>query len=290
MSIYSMKRNFKKRWLILKELWQPFFNHNTSTYASAASFYILLSVLPTTALILTVLQQLPISISYWQQLLNQILPNRFHAVTEYLFNAAAPKHSAVLISGWAILSLWSASKGILSITKGLSSILSVSTNSGYIRRRLEAMASFILLSAVLIISMTVHIFGQWLVQRLSVVIPIASLVYHFRFLYSLFLLSILFLFLYRFLPGIHLPFRFCLVSGVFTAAAWILASSAFSVYVNHFQSYQFRYGSLGLLVLCILWLQISMNILLFSVLLTKELFQKSYRPFQILKRAFGKIQ
>lgn len=288
LSIYSMKRNFKKRWKLLKQLWQPFLNCHISTHAAAASFYILLSLLPSTALFLMILRYFPASLSYLQQVLELLLPEKFRPLIAYLFEAAAPKNSAAIISLWAILTLWTASKGIASIANGLSEILSIHEQKGFIRRRLEAMMNFLIFAIILAVTLSVQIFGEVLISILfpSVVLP--KVMYHIGFLCSVVLLSLPFTLLYRILPAIRLPFRICFFSGLLSAISLSGSSFLFSVYVNYFQSYQSKYGGIGLLVLGILWIQLSVYILLGSVTAVCQMHNKTYRPVQIIKSAFGR--
>ena len=288
LSIYSMKRNFKKRWKILKQLWQPFLSSHISIYTAASGFYMLLSLLPATALLLSILRFFPASISYLQQVLEQILPQKFHTIANFIFEVSVPKNSVALVSLWAILTLWTASRGIASIADGLSEILCIHTEIGFMRRRMEAMLGFVILSVILAFTLSVQIFGEHVI---SVFFPPANFtraLHTLRFLCASVLLCMLLTLLYRVLPGIRLSFRRCLFSGILSALSLSATSSLFSIYVNHFQSYQANYGGVGLLILGILWIQVSLYILLGSALIINKWMDENYRPFQIIRSAFGR--
>lgn len=286
-----MKRNFKKRWEILRSLWQPFTESGVSGHAAASCFYILLSVLPASALGLTAFSLFSISTSEWYHLLVELLPAHFLSVAEYLLNRIEPQNPAALFSLWAVLTLWSASKGVMAMIDGLSSVLSASKRRGFLRRRLDAMIVFLLLSAVLISTLVIHVFGKWFLIHLCDLFPkLSSLlrsIFKLRHLSSVLILTVLLSVLYRLLPGGTLSFSGCLKGGITAAVGWITVSSLFSVYVNHFQSYQRLYGSLGLLLLACLWLQICVSILLYSILLVKLLDSKAYHPIAIIRKAFS---
>lgn len=279
-----------KRWKILSGLWLPFSESTVSRDAAAASFYILLSLLPATALGLTIFALLPISLP---AVLEAFLPKRLYPVIEYVLSAIVPYHPAALLSIWAILTLWSASKGVMAISDGIYSIRSTNNHRSFIHRRLNAMLSFAILAIILVLVLTFHVFGGWLLSQLTAVHPnranVMNTLYRLRHLYSLFILSFLLACLYWILSGKSYSFRQCLFSGFLTAIGWTAATVGFSVYVNHIQSYQRLYGGLGLLLLSCLWLQICIGILLYSVVLTNLIQEKRYHPFKIIRNAFGQI-
>lgn len=284
-----MGRNFKKRWKILNNLWIPFTKSGIDRHSAAACFYILLSVLPAAALGLTVFSIISVTKSHWNTLLADLFPASFLPVLEYIFSSISPRQPVALLSIWAILTLWSASKGVMAITAGLSDILNGEARHGFIRRRLYAMAVLLLLLFVLSAMLLLHVFGRWILIQLSLLFPArSSLMYLFfrlRHLYSLIVLTALFTLFYSLLPGKPLHFSACIKSGLLSSFGWLLTSSLFSIYVNHFQSYQRLYGSLGLLVLGCLWLKISLSVLLYSVQIIKLWHDGTYHPILILKSA-----
>ena len=291
MSIYSMRGNFRKRWTILRELWAPFTKNSISTHAAGTCFYILLSLLPGIALGLTVLSASPAASRELVLQINNILPDALQPMAEYFISMIKPRNPAALLSLWAFLTLWSAAKGIMAMTDGMAAVLNCKEHKGFFRRRFHAMTTLLLLAVVLMGTLAINVFGKRLLSYYDHTFPqlygTLLLLYKLRHLYSLLVLSLFLALMYWLLPGRPLPFRRCLQSGLFSSAAWILASTGFSIYVNHFQSYQRLYGSLGLLLLASLWLQICISMLLYGVLLGKLVREKSYHPIQIMKRLFS---
>jgi membrane protein len=58
---------------------------------------------------------------------------------------------------------------------------------------------------------------------------------------------------------------------VFAALLWVLASVAFSLYVSHFGSYDKTYGSLGAVIVLLVWIYVSGMALLLGALLNQQL-------------------
>jgi membrane protein len=63
----------------------------------------------------------------------------------------------------------------------------------------------------------------------------------------------------------HIP------GAVFAALLWVLASVAFSFYVSHFGSYDKTYGSLGAVIVLLVWIYVSGISLLLGALLNQQL-------------------
>ena len=63
----------------------------------------------------------------------------------------------------------------------------------------------------------------------------------------------------------HLP------GAVFAALLWVLASVGFSFYVSHFGSYDKTYGSLGAVIVLLVWIYVSGLALLLGALLNQQL-------------------
>jgi membrane protein len=82
-------------------------------------------------------------------------------------------------------------------------------------------------------------------------LPVAGLV--MMFLWAL---------IYYVLPDVEQRFRFITPGSVFGVVVWVLASWAFSRYVASFGSYDKTYGSLGGVIVLLLWMWISSLVLL----------------------------
>jgi membrane protein len=77
--------------------------------------------------------------------------------------------------------------------------------------------------------------------------------------------------LYHFTPNVKLPgFKWVTPGAIVALVVWILASVAFALYVSQFGSYNKTYGSLGGIVVALLWLWITNLALLFGMELNSE--------------------
>jgi membrane protein len=61
------------------------------------------------------------------------------------------------------------------------------------------------------------------------------------------------------------------MGSLFATTVWLLASAAFSLYVSNFAHYDRTYGSLGAVIILLLWLYISFYIVLLGAEINAEL-------------------
>jgi membrane protein len=84
--------------------------------------------------------------------------------------------------------------------------------------------------------------------------------------------SFMFSILYYASPNVRQPgFRWVTPGGVFAVVAWIVVSAAFGIYVANFGSYNKTYGSLGAIIIFLVWLWLSNVAILLGAELNAEL-------------------
>ena len=82
-------------------------------------------------------------------------------------------------------------------------------------------------------------------------------------------LTVLFATAYKALAKSRLSFVQQLPGAALAAAGWILYSFGYSIYIRYFSRYSALYGSLGAVMLLMLWLYMCMNILLCGALFNR---------------------
>jgi membrane protein len=86
------------------------------------------------------------------------------------------------------------------------------------------------------------------------------------------IVSVMFSILYYAAPNVRQPgFRWVTPGGILAVVAWIVASAAFGVYVANFGSYNKTYGSLGAIVIFLVWLWLTNVAILLGAELNAEI-------------------
>ena len=101
-----------------------------------------------------------------------------------------------------------------------------------------------------------------------------SRVLRFRGLVLFALLTLLFWAILCVFPNRRIPLLRALPGAAGASLGWLVFSSLFSVYVQHFGSYSVFYGSLAGIAMAMLWLYVCMSILFYGGVLNCLLFER----------------
>lgn len=237
-----------------------------SVYAAQASFFILLSAFPFIMVLLTAIQLIPtISKSDLLSILVSLMPEMLKSTTVSIIDDLFTKSPGKILSITALLAIWSASKGMLSMNRGFNRIFGCKGRRGYFLSRFICTGYTILFAIACIMSLALLVFGSTLQNLILKALPVLGritfYIISFRALLSLTILTIIFAGLYTLIPDKKQKLRFQLPGAVFSTLCWIGFSFAFSVYFNNFSNYSYMYGSLTAIVLLMLWLYFCICIL-----------------------------
>lgn len=252
--------------LYCKQIFDKFSKDEMSVYAAQASFFIILAAFPFLMLLLAVIQVVPfINESDLLQIVVDLVPNALDSLVVNIIETMYSGSPVAILSATAVAALWSSSRGMLSIERGLNRVYDVKTQRNYIYRRIICSGYTIIFSLVCVLSLVLLVFGEMLQRQLLIWFPMLNrfsiLISQGRTFFTLFLLIVFFVGMYTFLPFKKQKIRYQFPGAVFAALGWSVFSIAFSIYFKYFKSYANMYGSLTALVLLMLWLYFCICIL-----------------------------
>lgn len=238
---------------------KKYISDEITVYAAQASFFIIMAAFPFTMLLLSIIQVVPsISQTDLLELLGPIIPHQFSQILFSLVNSLYTESPIALLSLSALAALWSASKGMLGIAKGLNRIQGDQSHRGYLITRIICSGYTIVFILVCILSLVLLVFGDTISRFILRVFPflasITQYIINVRTLLSLGTLIFCFTGLYTFVPNRELHWRDQIPGALFSTLCWIGISFGFSIYFRYFNQFSYTYGSLTAVVLLMLWL------------------------------------
>ncbi|MBE5921812.1 MAG: YihY/virulence factor BrkB family protein [Lachnospiraceae bacterium] len=236
---------------------------NVGVYAAQSSFFLILSMFPIIMLILTIIANTSLTmdsvLGLQEYLPTDIAPLYKSVVTELYASA-----NGAIISITAVTAVWSASKGVLSVIRGLNSVYHIEESRNYFVLRFIAMFYTVIIVVSIIFSLIVLVFGNSILVLLSQYVPIIynviSHIFRSRTLISFIILTLLFVFAYQMVRVKDMKFLSYLPGAIFSSLGWILFSYFFSLYIKYSSSFSYMYGSLTAVVVMMLWFYINMYI------------------------------
>jgi membrane protein len=237
--------------------------------AASLAYNFMLAIFPATIFLFTLIPYIPIY-NFQDQLmylLLQILPkNAFLAIETTLEDIIKNQNSGLLSFGF-ITALFFSTNGVLALMNSFNKAsLVLETRTGF-KKRLVAIALTLFTSLLIIIGIAVIVAGEIVVQYMKDV----NIVKDGFTIYSLFILRwviIMALFLsiisslYYYGPARTKNFRFISAGSTLATFLILLTSLGFAFYVNNFSSYNKIYGSIGTLIVIMMWFYINSVILL----------------------------
>lgn len=237
---------------------------NISAFAASTAFFIFLSLIPVLMLLCAIIPYTPLTEANLMSAARQISPDAMDSLLINIIRDVYDK-SIGLVSASAIITLWTAGKGVLALMRGLNAVNDVEENRNYVLLRMAACLYTVLMLVAVLLSLLIMVFGKSIVGVVERMIPQTSylfdLLMHFRTPLVWAVLTVIIALLYAYVPGTRLGFKMQLPGAVFAAVAWSVMTWAFSIYIDEFNGFN-TYGSLTTIIILMLWLYAAMYIIL----------------------------
>lgn len=273
-------REFPKGGIIGKAVHaaQTMHQKNIPLHAAYAAYFLILSIFPALLLVLSMLRYTGLTVEDLIWVIGDFFPQPLMETAEELVYSIYFHSSSTVVGVAAVTALWSASRGMYGILRGLNAIYGVSEDRGYLYTRGISVVYTFLFLLVLLLTLVLHVFGNSILKMLTMVdnkvlIFLMDLV-DFRFFLLLILQSLLFTLMFMTLPNKRNRFLDSLPGGVLSSLGWLVYSDLYSIYVEHFSNYANIYGSVYAIALCMLWLYCCMSILFYGGALNRYLMEK----------------
>lgn len=239
-----------------------------SLHAAYAGYFIILAVFPALLMLLSLLRFAGLQVEILVDMMGEVLPPALMEMVEGMVYSAWLHSTGTVLGLSALTALWSASRGVYGLLRGLNAVYDVWENRGYLYTRGISVIYTFLFGIVLILTLVLHVFGNAVFRWLSmvdnpVVIFLVDLV-DVRFFLLLMLQSLIFTLMYMVLPNGRNGFGSSLPGGILSSVGWLVFSDLFSIYVEHFNRYSLIYGSVYALALGMLWLYCCLSILFYG--------------------------
>jgi len=260
-----IKHKDKKWFLFLSNLIYNIRKDEVTAIGAQLTYYLILSIFPFLIFFLNVVGHTSLAI---ENLLDDwiiVLPTETQTLLYKVIDEIAISSSETLLSLSIILALWSGSLGISAIIRAINKAYNLNRKRNYIRLKLLSLLFTVALVALLMIVLATLVFGEVIGNAIFTYIGAINVFYRIwknsRKIIALSAMIIIFALLYkysiaprerRYIKLVH-----TLPGAIFATIGWIVASGIFSFYVNNFANYSKTYGSLGGVIVLLVWLYIT---------------------------------
>ncbi len=233
--------------------------------AAAVAFNFFMAIFPFLLFILNLIPFMPLENfqeDFFKFLSENVPPNTFEAIHEIIRDIMSNSNKGLLSSGF-ILAIFLMANGVNSMLAGFENSYHITITRSFIRQYLVSMAlgisfSIILLVTVALIVVTEVIVNMFEYKYLDSVLVLSWIRYLFMAMMVLLCVS----FMFRFGSKQFKKTSFISIGSVITTILIILSSYGFGIYVLRFAKYNELYGSIGTLLVVMIYIWLNCMILL----------------------------
>ena len=261
---------------LLKFLKEVFSKGNFAIRSAAVSFHFFVGIFPTLIFLVSLVPYLPIeglqdSIFVQMQL---VLPEMIYHLFENTLEELVTKKYTVLLSIGFLLSIYYASQGINTLLIAFNQSYQVELDRHPIKQRLLSLGVFLIMITLFLAAVSLSVFGNIISSYINFeeIVHMSPWLFNgLNFIGILTLIMLAISILYHFgHPGIK-KFQFINPGTSFATIVIMLASWGLSIYFSHFDNYNKIYGSIGSLLIALVWI----NTVSYVLIIGFELFTKA---------------
>lgn len=240
-----------------KSLFSNISANDVTGLAAQIAYYFLLSLFPLLIFIVTLLPYLPVEQGDILGVVRDFAPGETMSMIEETLQDVMSNRNSGLLSISIIATIWSASNGMNAIVKSLNRAYDVEETRSFIATRLMSILLTFAMILVFVIALLLPVFGKqiglFLFSQFGFSDQFLAIWNGIRWAISPIILFIIFVGLYYFAPSKRIKCLSAFPGAIFATLGWVLVSLAFSYYVGSFGNYSATYGSIGGIIVLMIW-------------------------------------
>lgn len=257
--------------------------NDITSYGAGLAFFLILSIFPFLIALINIVNFL--DIINIDNILNlmQYFPNSVKEIVKNFFIELNITSSTELLSISVLAGLFSASSAINKLIKFINNSYGFEDNRNFFLNRVLAIIFTLLFIFMILLLIVSQVFGKIIFYKFISIFQIDSKIIYFLWIIANSLIPLIYLFLtfsavYRFAPcppkNDKIKYKTVIPGSLFSTFAVIIATVIFAFYVNNFGKYSITYGSLGGIIVFLIWLFLlstliligaEINIVLYSI-------------------------
>lgn len=246
-----------------RRVWKEIQEDEVFSRAAELSYYFLLALFPFLIFLTSIIGLVLGSGTGTRRVLFDYLarvmpPSAYELISSTMTEVSVASSGGKLSFG-ILAALWAASNGLSAITTSLNTAYDVKETRPWWKQRLTAIGLTIALSVFIISALILVVAGGWIADWLAQTyglgstFPLAWKIIQWPVVLAC--MTLAFALIYYFAPDLReQAWQWLTPGAAIGVALWLLVSIGFRMYLNFFNSYSATYGSLGAVIILMLWL------------------------------------
>lgn len=260
---------------MLKRVWSEVQKDNLTFVGAAVAYYLMLSFVPLIGATVSIysLAADPADVQRQSEHLRGIVPDEVLQLVQSQMTRLASSPAAGLATVIAILlALWGGSAAMEALMTGLNTAYDETERRGFLRRKLTSLGLTLASVLVVVFAIGFAVLSPAILHFVPLPAFSKELIRWLTWVVLLIVVMLWMSVLYRFGASRDQPkWRWVSWGATVASLIWIAISAAFSFYVANFGNYEGSYGSLGAIIILLLWFYLSATATLLGAELNAEL-------------------
>lgn len=246
-------------------MYQKIDEHDIFALSAQLSYYLLLAFFPLIIFLISILTLYNSGIKEFMEILRNVLPLDVYKITEKLLTESSYK-SIKIISISFVTTVFAASSGFAAVMKLLNKASGKKECRGYFKLQLISIALTFFFAGAIIIVLSLMVFGK---VNFRLIMNLNKNKIYYETIWNIIssaitilMLFISFLILYRYAPCKRPSIKCTIIVSLWVTVIWVITSKIFSWYIENVAAYSKLYGSIGGVVVFMLWLYINNIVIL----------------------------
>jgi membrane protein len=269
--------------VVARRTWRSLLADNLPGRAAELAFFFLFALFPTLFSASSILGLAARSASsiYYKLLeyLALVVPTSALGMVLTTFNETTANATSGKLTFGLIAAIWSASVGVSAIQDSLNTIYNVHDGRSYFKARFAAIGVTVILVVLATLTLASLLGGDFFaaVAHTNLTNRLAAGLFAFcsRLIFwtvATGLLTLCFAVIYYWAPGVkRRRWRWLTPGSTIGIVAWVLVSLGFRLYLHYFNFYSVTYGSLGAVIILLMWFYITGFMLLLGAEINSEI-------------------
>lgn len=271
--IKNLKKRFSEPSRILRMLYERFREHGITYTGGQIAYFFILSVFPFIIFINALIASFNIPSNSAIAFLEPFFPEQIVSFIANYIEYVNAQSGVSLLSFGIILAIFSASKSVRSLARAFNLAYETEQKRGFFAQILFSMIFIFLFALMLLACIVLVAFGNdfisKLISEMTLAFAFIDLLSVWRWITMALILFFTMSIIYKLLPSAKIKFSETLTGTFFSLAGFLILTAFFSFYVNNIISSSVFYGSIGAIILLMLWMYFAGIILVLGAELNK---------------------
>lgn len=241
-----------------------------SSNSAKISYFMIFAIFPFIITLLNIASFTMLSNEVILSNLSSVLPKEASNMLLGVIADINQSSSGLLLIFSILIGVWAASRGMLSLIQSINVAYQFKETRKFMKLNLVAIMLTLFVITTVLISLGFIVFSDFVNQFITTALHL-----HFSFIaivniikYFILICVLIFVFtmLYTYSPNYEKEekdkFKNAVPGAVFATSVWLIVAIFLGLYLNNFANYNKTYGSIGGVIVTLLWLNISASILL----------------------------